>query len=414
MARIAIVGPTHPWPGGISHHTTWLAHRLRAHGHDVALLSWSAQYPATLYKSEKVPEKFPDVPVFAATSWPLSWNKPGTWLAVGSRVRSADLLILVTVTPYHAIPYRTLLSRVGRGPRRLAIMHNVLPHEAGPLDRTLVKVLIRSLDRVMAHGESQRQVAATVGARPDQLLCAPLPPFPPGRHPLLASESHPLPLPASGGPTLLFFGIVRPYKGLDLLLRALAAIPGVRLIVAGQFWEDVTSYSALIGELGLTDRVTLRPGYVAADDIADLFVSSSALVLPYRSATGSQMVHTAFQYRRPVLVTDVGELAKGVRDGVDGVVVPAPTVMHLTAGLRRLVEPGALARFSAAIPADDTTNSAWDLYLNELERILPDHLRATRPSHPTPVDADGTHQLTDAQHQRRVAPRFRRAPTRSR
>ncbi len=372
MANIAIVGPTHPWPGGISHHTTWLAHRLGARGHQVTLVSWSAQYPAALYKSEKVAQDSPEVPLFAGTSWPLAWNKPWTWLAAGRRIRDADLLILVTVTPYHAVPYRALLWAVGRRPRRLSLMHNVLPHEAGPLDRTLSRFLIRSVDRVMVHGASQRQVAATVGASPQQLLCAQLPPFPPGREPLLALESKPTPLPRTGEPCLLFFGIVRPYKGLDLLLRALAEVPGARLLVAGQFWEDISVYRALLEELHLTDRVELRPKYVLAADIPDLFASTSALVLPYRSATGSQMVHTAFQHGRPVIVTEVGELARGVTDGVDGIVVPAPTVAQLAAGLRRLLEPGTIARLSAAVPTDDRTDAAWDLYLDELQRVLLD------------------------------------------
>lgn len=329
-------------------------------------MSWSAQYPKAVYKSTKVAQDSPEVAPFPQTTWPLAWNKPWTWLRVGRQVRSADVLILVTVTPYHAVPYRVLLSCVGRRPRRVALMHNVLPHEAGPVDRVLIKLLIKAVDRVMVHGQSQEQEAGAIGARPEQILSAPLPPHPPGRDPL-DQRSTTWTAPAeSSEPALLFFGIVRPYKGLDLLLRAMAEVPGVRLLVAGQFWEDVEIYRALIAELGIGARVELRPGYVAAKDIEKLIASCSALALPYRSATSSQMVHTAFQHGRPVLVTDVGELATGVTDGVDGVVVPTPTVDGLITGLKILLAPGKLAQMAAAVTAEDRTDAAWDRYLDVL------------------------------------------------
>ena len=121
---------------------------------------------------------------------------------------------------------------------------------------------------------------------------------------------------------MVFFGICRPYKGLDVLLRALARAPRhVVLTVAGEFWGKAEAETrALIGELELAGRVTLRPGYVPADQIPGLFAQADALVLPYRSATSSQNAWLAFEYGVPVVVTRAGTLADAVRDGVHGVV----------------------------------------------------------------------------------------------
>ena len=117
---------------------------------------------------------------------------------------------------------------------------------------------------------------------------------------------------------LLFFGIVRPYKGLDVLLRALAQVPAhVTLTVAGEFWGGTEDTEKLIAALGLAGRVTLRPGYVPASDIPALFGAADALVLPYREATASQNALLAFAHGVPVITTTAGALADHVRNNVD-------------------------------------------------------------------------------------------------
>src|SRR5512143_1820501 len=135
--RIAVVGPTHPYKGGIAQHTTELAHRLAARGHDVRLESWSAQYPDRLYPGrQRVTE--PELPPFPGTSYPLSWRWPAGWLRLGRRLRrEVDAVVLVVVTPVQAPAYLGILRglRPGRGgPRVLALCHNVLPHERRAVD----------------------------------------------------------------------------------------------------------------------------------------------------------------------------------------------------------------------------------------------------------------------------------------
>ena len=176
--------------------------------------------------------------------------------------------------------------------------------------------------------------------------------------------------PAATAPTvhrrLLFFGIVRPYKGLDVLLRALAAGPDdVALRVVGEFWGGTGTTEALIDELGLRDRVELRPGYAAADEVPALFADCDALALPYRTATGSQAVWMAYEFGVPVVVTTAGRLADDVRPGVDGLVVPPDDVAALAQALREFYEPGVPERLRAAVRPVDP-DPYWERYLHLL------------------------------------------------
>ena len=174
---------------------------------------------------------------------------------------------------------------------------------------------------------------------------------------------------APSGRRLLFFGIVRPYKGLDLLLRALPEVPDVSLTVAGEFWGGEPATRALAVELGISDRVELRPGYVAAPDVPALFAGADALVLPYRSGTATQNAQIAHRYGLPVVGTRVGTLPDHVRDGVDGLLVPPDDLPALAAALRRLYQPGVLAGLRANVELPDF-DGEWGGYLATLTNVL--------------------------------------------
>jgi glycosyltransferase involved in cell wall biosynthesis len=165
---------------------------------------------------------------------------------------------------------------------------------------------------------------------------------------------------------LLFFGIVRPYKGLDVLLRALARGPArLTLTVAGEFWGGTGETEKLMAELGIEDRVQLRPGYVPASEIPALFAAADALVLPYREATASQNALLAFSYGVPVITTTAGALADQVRDGVDGLTCAPGDVADLARVLREISAPGVAARLRAGVRAIDP-EPGWTDYLRAL------------------------------------------------
>lgn len=244
----------------------------------------------------------------------------------------------------------------GRAPV-VALCHNVLPHERKPYDEPLMRRLLRKADGVLVHTEAQADLARGLTRRPVRVA---------------EMAAH---LPAAGAAApgdgkvrrrLLFFGIVRPYKGLDVLLRALAEGPDdVALTVAGEFWGGLDETRELVGSLDLTSRVELRPGYVPAADLPGLFAAADALVMPYRSATSSQNVWMAYEHGLPVIATDVGGFAAQIRDGVDGLVCAPDDVPSLAGALRRFYTPGEPERLRSGVrPVDH--GPVWAAYLDAL------------------------------------------------
>ena len=174
--KVAVVGPTHPYKGGVAAHTTSLAHELAEAGHDVTLVSWSHLYPSRLYPGEQaVPGGAPDVEPFPRTVRALSWARPDTWVRTGRRLRGFDVVVVVHVIPA-VVPAHLALLRaagVGRrsvqrgarhaGPRTVVIAHNVLPHETHPGDRELMRQFLERVDSVLVHSDAQARLAYELG-----------------------------------------------------------------------------------------------------------------------------------------------------------------------------------------------------------------------------------------------------------
>ncbi len=384
--RIALIGPAHPYKGGGARHTTELARRLAGAGHEVVIESWSRQYPAGLYPGGRQTVDVPDGEPFPGTRRDLSWRHPAGWIAAGRRLRDQDLVVFALLIPPQAIPYLAILAglrglRPGRrpGPRAVVICHNVLPHESRPADKQLTRLLLRRAGAALTHSAEEAARARTLApgalistARMPPHLPAAAPPAELNGHGRAESMPERPSAPVTTPCRLLFFGIVRPYKGLDVLLRAMARAPGnVVLTVAGEFWGKAeTETRALIGQLGLDSRVTLRPGYVPADQIPGLFARTDVLVLPYRSATSSQNAWLAFEYGVPVVATRAGTLADAVRDGVDGIVCEPGDENDLLRALVRISGPGEVDRLRSAVQAADP-RGYWDAYLETLLDFAP-------------------------------------------
>jgi glycosyltransferase involved in cell wall biosynthesis len=378
--RVALVGPAHPYKGGGARHTTELAHRLAAEGHDVIVESWRAQYPARLYPGQQTVDE-PEGEPYPRTFRRLSWRRPDGWLAAGRRLRTADLVVFALLTPIQVPAYLAILAGLGRKtrrPRTVVICHNVLPHEHRPGDKLLTRVLLRQVGAALVHSAEQADLARTL-APAAEIAVAQMPPHLPVAKPQAVENSQRakavedsggaegVTAAVEGAPCrLLFFGIVRPYKGLDVLLRALARVPPhVTLTVAGEFWGGTAATEGLIGELGITGRVTLRPGYVPASEIPELFGAADALVLPYRSATASQNTLLAFAYGVPVIATTAGSLADQVRDGVNGLTCVPGDVDDLVRALERISWPGTVTTFRSGIRSFDP-EPCWGDYLQVL------------------------------------------------
>ena len=273
------------------------------------------------------------------------------------------MIVIAHVNPIQVIPYRILLAGAHAAGKKVVLAHNVLPHERSKLDKKLVTTLFNGADEIVTHSEAEQDLAA--GLTSTAVAMSPIAPFmPPGFTP-----THPLP---GEHRRLLFFGIVRPYKGLDVALRALARGPAdVRLRIAGEFWGGTSDTVDLIAELGLTDRVELLPGYAAADEVPKLFADVDAMILPYRTVTGSQGVWTAFQFGVPVLVTDAGRLADDVAPGLDGLLAKPDDVESMAQAIADFYQPGVPERMRAAVHPVDP-GPYWDRYVGAIVRPVHD------------------------------------------
>lgn len=359
------MGPAHPYKGGVAQHTTAMAHQLSAAGHQAALVSWRAQYPKMLYPGQMTVGT-PEAELYPGTERSLAWYRPDSWWLAGRRLAGQrfDAVVLSVVTPVQVPAYLTLAraARAG-GCTVVALCHNVLPHERGRLDEPLMKALLRRVDAVIVHSGPEAALAAAFTAAPVQV--AGLPPHLP--------RSGAPPATAKTGPRrnrLLFFGVVRRYKGVDLLLRALAETgPQVALTVAGEIWEGRDELPALISDLGLQHRVTLSQGYVSTGDIPAIFGAADALVMPYRSATASQNALIAFQFGLPVIASRAGAIADAVEDGVNGILCAPGDVGDLSRAINLLYEPGTLERLRRGVHPVDA-QPLWDDYMAAVEKTV--------------------------------------------
>lgn len=306
--RIAFVGPVPPLRGGIAQHGGKLIEALQDLGHDVSVLSWASQYPSFLYPGEE--QRDGGTATVPGASYELRWWAPLTWWRAGRAARAADLVVVPWIMPFQALALRTIASSARPTPT-VAIVHNPVPHEHQPLTGPLTRFAFRAFQGAVVHGHANRDLLHELV--PDLPVRVALHPpnlemrasAPPPRDPL----------------KLLFFGFIRPYKGIEVLLDAVRGMEGlheVRLTIAGDIWGDAERWLTEIDRRGLRDKIDLRGGYVPDEEVGALFAEHHVIVAPYRSATQSGVIPLAYAASRPVVATRVGGLTDQVEDGVTG------------------------------------------------------------------------------------------------
>lgn len=342
--KITLVGPAWPYRGGIAAFSERLAHQLLGEGHEVQLYTFTLQYPGFLFPGTT---QFSESPAPEALSIErrLSSVNPLSWLSLGRRIasESPDLLILAYWMPFMAPCMGSVarLARRNRHTRVVALCHNFIPHEPRPGDGILSRYFIHSADAVVALSQSvcddvhrfipSMPTAASphplydnFGARVDREEAC--------RHLSLDPESR----------YMLFFGLIRDYKGLDWLLDAWkqAALKGYRLLVAGEFYSGADKYHALARQLGIDDQVVWHTRFIPDNEVRYYFGAADLVVQPYKTATQSGVTQIAYHFEKPMLVTRVGGLSEIVPDGKVGYTVdPQPDAIA-----------AALQRFAAESP----------------------------------------------------------------
>ena len=357
--RLALIGPVYPYRGGIAHYTTALYRALRKQGHEVLLISFSRQYPQWLFpgKSDRDPSQKP-LEAGDAHYWLDSMN-PITWLATVSRIReySPDAVILQWWVPFWALAWSSIVWLLQRfaATKTVYICHNVVPHEDGWLDRFLARRVLGRGDVAIVHSEQDRKKLLDLLPRAHVHVT---------HHPTyrVFAENAPTASQArkelhldNDTPVILFFGFVRPYKGLNYLIEALPTVLErleVHLLIAGEFWDSAETYLDLIQSLQLENHVTLVDQYVPNEEVGVYFASADLVALPYVDATQSGIVQMAFGFGVPVLTTTVGGLGEAVHDGVTGLLVRPRDSQALASAILRYFREQQGPEIRANIQAD--------------------------------------------------------------
>ncbi|MEY3029202.1 MAG: hypothetical protein RL198_599 [Actinomycetota bacterium] len=367
--RITLIGPVHPYRGGIASHNARLAVELQGKGHEVIVESWRSQFPKFLRGGARGNAGEPELKQPSEVMERLTWYNPLSWWLAGRRARGG-LLWVSYITPYQVPIY--LVMRLAFGSSQTgAILHNVLPHERGLLDRALLRMLLAGYRRLICHDQRGLETLRALGVTEDRVRLLPLPaalmvtPKPRSQ----ARFRGILP-PAPNRIRLLFFGFVRHYKGLDILYRSLAPHPEVELWVAGDFWEPREKYDQLASELGVSDQIRVFDGYVDKAEIPDLFACCDALVLPYRSGTGSALRALAHSQGLAVIATNVGAIHEGIDAGKNGLVVTAGDFSALSGAIGDLAQLDLEGLRTSSPRAEAAKNRAtWGAYSSALAGI---------------------------------------------
>jgi glycosyltransferase involved in cell wall biosynthesis len=355
-----VVAAVPPLVVGAAHFNAALAQALAGRG-PVDLISWRRPYPPLAYRGPLRDESGWAGPLPQA-SMLADWSDPRTWRRVVRRMeaRRSGSLILPWLHPVTALPYAYLLRRAPDSATRVVICHNVVPH--GPVRgwRQLTRWTLRQADVLIVHAPQQREELEALGLAAKPVVEAFHPRF-------VAADLAPQPSEAEvaaerrrqGNPdlSLLAFGAVRPYKGIDVALEALARVDPatkVRLTVAGRFWQGTTLHEQA-ERLGLNGRLELRDGYASNAEAALLFSACDAALLPYRSASQSGVVQLSFAYGRPVIATRVGGLPSAVVDGRDGILCEPDDPSALAQAIERMGRER--ERLTAGVRADASDRS---------------------------------------------------------
>jgi len=329
--RIALVGPIRPFRGGIAQYTTEL-HRALASRCTLRTISYHRQYPKWLYpgKSDREPGQVtyrePGV------DYLLDWRNPLSWLrATSSILASGCSLVLFDWWTLFWAPATALMTRKlhHRGIRVAFLCHNLVDHDAGVFKRKLAKLLLAQADAYLVH--SAEQAVALRSSFPDKTVIS---------HSIPPYDQFPPPstrLSKRGRLELLFFGFIRPYKGLDVLVDALAQLNDtqVYLTVVGEPWCSAQDLRRRI-DTTRAPNIELHLDYVDDQTAANFFGRADLVVLPYLSASGSAVAAMAFRYECPILATRTGAFPDIIENGRTGFLVAAGSVSELGDAIRPL------------------------------------------------------------------------------
>ena len=371
--RIIIIGPAHPLRGGLASYNERLARQFQNEGHDVTIYTFSLQYPGflfpgtTQYSSEPKPS---DLKIEIK----INSINPFNWLAVGNELKEIkpDIIVVRYWLPFMGPALGTILRRVKKNQHTkiICIADNIIPHEKRIGDVPFTRYFVKAVDGFVTMSDkvlNDLQQFATDA--PAQFVPHPLYDNFGEKISRTEARAH-LNLPPDSF-LFLFFGFIRKYKGLDLLLEATALLKKssdepIYVLVAGEFYEDRTKYDELITSLAIEDRLFLRTEFISDSDVKYYLSAADFVIQPYKHATQSGVTPLSYHFEKPMLVTNVGGLPDLVpHQKVGWIVEPNPTA--IAEGIHALYQLG-VAHFLPHL-RNEKKKYSWEVLANTIRQL---------------------------------------------
>lgn len=328
QGKIVIIGPAHPLRGGLASYNERLAREFQRNGYDVTIYTFSYQYPkflfpgTTQYSSEPAPKNL-DIRQAINSVNPLNWLRVGREL----RKLRPDFVVVRYWLPFMGPCLGTILRKVKKNQhsRIICIADNIVPHEKRPGDRWFTRYFAQPVDRFITMSENVlSQLRTIVPDKPAAFVPHPLYDHFGNIMPVADARRHLGINPDDR--VLLFFGFIRKYKGLDMLLRAMKILlhnpanQDMKLLIAGEFYEDRSHYASLLEDPQLAPHLLLHTDFIPDSQVKYYLCAADVTVQPYRNATQSGVTPLSYHFEVPMIVTNVGGLPAMVPDGKSGLI----------------------------------------------------------------------------------------------
>lgn len=324
--KIVIIGTAYPFRGGIASFNERMAIELINQGHDVIIYTFTLQYPSVLfpgktqYSDDPKPENLKIIPLINSIN-PFNWIKSGLKI----RREKADIIITKFWIPFMGPALGTILRIAkNKNTKNISVIDNIIPHEERIGDKLLAQYYVNAIDKFIVMSSSVKEDMKLFTTKKPVLLIP---------HPIYDNYGEILDKKAAAeylridpnGKYVMFFGFIRDYKGLDLLLEAMAdnriQQAGIKCIVAGEYYGNKDKYDSLIKKLGIESSLILKTEFISNNEVKYYFSAADLIVQPYKSATQSGISQLAYHFEKPMVVTNVGGLPEIVENGKSGYVV---------------------------------------------------------------------------------------------
>jgi len=320
--KIALIGPTYPYAGGISHFNTILAKEL-SKKNEIKVFSYYKRYPQLVYPAKEQEDKKSEMKIEVEAERTLSIINPFSWIKTALKIRkfNPEKIVFHFVTPFTSIMFSVIsfISKFKRKTKTVLICHNLNPHEKRFLDKILSKIMFRNTNEFITH--SNEDFFELKKKFKDKKVIK-------GFSPALNffnfktfSKNESKKILGLNKNTILFFGYVREYKGLNYILEAMPLVLkeiDAELVIAGQFCKNKEEYLKKINELEIKKNVKIFDEYIQNEKIGLFFSASDVVVMPYKSLSNSAILQIALSFNKPVIGTRVGALKEVIKNNMNG------------------------------------------------------------------------------------------------